>query len=279
MAKAPAPRVNAPAPPSAVKMPAKQFSVAPWIGANEGEKILIYAPPKMGKTTLASMAPGPVFIGADDGARKLRHPKTGEPVLYVPGVGTFLDLRAVLQSDVFDPYKSVVFDTVTDMQCRWAEPFMLQTVPHEKGHKVSRIEDYGYGKGYRHLYDVMHFILSDCERLVRKGKNIIFLCQSAVMKETSGGDDYQKDGPDLQHNSQWSTRGAYLAWVDHIFRINWENATVEKKKITPVSGRVINVHADASFHGGSRTLPADCANVAFTEPADDSLWQFLFGGK
>ena len=276
--RAPAPRLSAPAP-AVARLPTKQFSVAPWTGAQEGKKVLIYAPPKMGKTTLASMAPDPVFIGSDDGGRLVRHPHTGQPVLYVPGIETFNDLRAVLQSDIFDPHKSVVFDTVTDIQRRWVEPWLLANIPTEKGQKVTNVEAYGWGKGYRHVYDTMHFILSDCERLVRQGKNIIFLCQAAVMKETTGTEDYVKDGPDLQHNNQWSTRGAYLAWVDHIFRINWENASVEKKKITPTTSRVINVHADATFHGGSRTLPADCANVTFTDPKDDSIWQLLFGGE
>lgn len=278
MARAPLPiPKSSPPPPAAIsRLPTKQFSTVPWTGAGEGEKVLIYAPPKMGKTTLASLAPDPVFLGSDDGGRKLRNPKTGQPVMYVPGVESFDDLRAALQSDVFDVHKSIVFDTVTDMQRRWVEPWVLANIPTEKGGRVKNIEGYGWNRGYRHIYDTMHFILSDCERLVRQGKNIIFLCQAAVMKETTGGEDYVKDGPDLQHNNQCSTRGAFLGWVDHILRINWENASIEKRKIAPVTSRIINVHADASFHGGSRTLGADCAAVTFTDPQDDSIWQLLF---
>jgi hypothetical protein len=125
----------------------------------------------------------------------------------------------------------------------------------------------------------MQFVLSDLDRLVRKGKHIIILCQSAAMNETNtGGENYLCEGPDLHHSDKCSIRNSYIAWVDHVLRINWENATVDNRKITPVSGRVINVHPDATFRAKSRTLPPDCATIAFSEPADDSLWTLLLRG-
>ncbi|MBE3045957.1 AAA family ATPase [Candidatus Bathyarchaeota archaeon] len=280
MAKALTPRVNAPAPPSAARVPAKQFSVVPWIGAGQGEKVILYAPSGMGKTTLAAMAPDPVFIGCDDGGRKTFNPKTGQPVLHVPGIETFGDVRAALQSSVFDPHASVVADTVTMLQ-HWALPYMFATIKHEKGSTVSSIEGYGYGKGYRHLFDMMHMVLADCDRLVRQGKNIILIAQEAAVAETNtAGENYLKSGPNLHHSDKASVRKDYIEWADHVFRIGWENAAVSDRKITPVSGRCVNVRPDATFEAKSRgTTFADAPVVAFAEPADDSLWQFLFGGK
>jgi len=278
MAKAPAPRVNAP--PSIARPPAKQFTVAPWIGSNEGEKILIYAPSGMGKTTLAAMASDPVFIGIDDGGRKIVNPKTGQNVNHVPGIETFGDVRAVLQSPVFDAHASVVIDTVTMLQ-HWALPYMFATIPHEKGSRVTSIEGYGYGKGYRHLFDMMHMILADCDRLVRMSKNVILICQEAATAETNtAGENYLKSGPNLHHSDKASVRKDYIEWADHVFRIGWENAAVSDRKITPVSGRCINVKPDATFEAKSRgTTFADVPVVSFEKPDDDSLWQFLFGGK
>ncbi len=279
MAKAPivTPRVSAP---TVAKQPAKTFSVAPWIGSNEGEKILIYAPSGMGKTTLAAMAPDPVFIGIDDGGRKIVNPKTGQPVLHVPGVETFGDVRAALQSSVFDAHQTANIDTTTMLQ-HWALPHMFATIPHEKGSRVTSIEGYGYGKGYRHLFDLMHMVLADCDRLVRNGKNVILICQEAATAETNtAGENYLKSGPNLHHSDKASVRKDYIEWADHVFRIGWENAAVSDRKITPVSGRCINVKPDATFEAKSRgTAFADAPVVAFERPGDDSLWQFLFGGK
>jgi hypothetical protein len=189
-------------------------------------------------------------------------------------------VRAVLQSSVFNEHKSVVIDTGTHLQ-HWASPHMFATIKTEKGATATSIEGYGYGKGYRHLFDTMHLILSDCDRLVRQGKNIIILCQEAATSETNtSGENYLKAGPDLHHSDKCSVRKDYLAWVDHVFRITWENAAVEERKITPVKGRVINVRPDATFEAKSRgSAFADTEVVAFSDAADDSLWQFMFGGK
>ena len=150
----------------------------------------------------------------------------------------------------------------------------------EKGHRVTSIEGYGYGKGYRHLFDVMHLILADCDRLVRAGRNIILICQEAAVAETNtAGDNYLKSGPNLYHSDKVSIRKDYIEWADHVFRIGWEGAAVDDRKITPVKGRMVSVKPDATFEAKSRgTVFADCEVVSFTTPADDSLWQFLFGG-
>lgn len=271
------PVVNSP-PPTPRATTGRSFSVAPWVGEGQGEKIILYGPPGMGKTTLASMAPDPVFIGCDDGGRKIKNPKTGQPVVAVQGIATFGDVRQVLQSDVFEDHQTVVLDTVTMLQ-HWALPWMFATIKHEKGGTVNSIEGYGYGKGYRHLFDLMHLILTDCDRLVRTGKNVILIAQaSAVPEKNTSGEDYLKDGPDLHHATNTSVRKDYISWSDHVLRVTWEGATIEDRKITPVKGRCVNVHPDATFESKSRTLPPDTDTVTFSGPTDDSIWQFLFGG-
>jgi hypothetical protein len=278
MAKQPPAPPKAPPPPAGPSSKAsKKFQVAPWTGHGEGEKIILYGPSGMGKTTLASMAPDPVFIGCDDGGRKIVNPKTGEPVLHVPGIETFGDVRDALRSDVFDDHQTIVIDTGTELQ-HWALPYMFATIKHEKGHTVSSIEGYGYGKGYRHMYDHMHGVLADLDRLVRNGKNVLVLCQEAAMQETNtSGENYSKAGPDLFHTDKTSIRNDYISWSDHVFRITWENAVVDSKKISPVTGRMVNTHPDASFFAKSRGSKfANMPAVSFESPDDDSLWQVLF---
>lgn len=279
----PAPPKSPPPPPGGSgRAKTKSFVVAPWTGHGEGEKIVLYGPSGMGKTTLASMAPDPVFIGCDDGGRKIVNPKTGEPVLHIPGIDTFGDVRDALRSDVFDDHQTIVIDTGTELQ-HWALPYMFATIRHEGGSTVSSIEGYGYGKGYRHWFDLMHSVLADIDRLVRKGKNVIILCQEATMQETNvAGENYAKAGPDLFHTDKNSIRNDWISWTDHVFRITWENAVVDskKKKISLVTGRMISTHPDASFFAKSRGSKfADAPAVSFESPSDDSLWQILFGGE
>ncbi|NOQ21605.1 MAG: AAA family ATPase [Candidatus Aegiribacteria sp.] len=288
MPSAPAPRapkIAPPAPPlsNVVAAAPRNFTVAPWTGEGDGEKIIIYGPSGMGKTTLAAMAPDPVFIGCDDGGRRIRNPLTGEPVLHVPGIANFRDVQDALRSHVFDDHTSVVIDTGTVLQ-DWAIPHILTTVKHEKGYTVHKFEDYGYGKGFTHLYEAMYSIPVALERLVHMGKNIILLCQlRGSITGNAGGDDYVKTGPALYPGGKKGTnniQAMYCEWVDHIFRIDWEGATVTDGKIAPVSTRMVRVHPDATFEAKSRSnVFAEYPAVTFSKPNDDSLWRILFGGR
>lgn len=267
-------RKNPPLPPSAA--PKKQFEIKPWTGEGEGEKIGIYADSGMGKTTLAAMAPKPVFLGLDDGGRCIRHPVSGEPLNAIPGIETFQDVRDVLHSfDLLDSHSTVVIDTVTVLQ-DMAIPFILETVPSEKGVKMSNIVKYGYNKGYQHLYDAMKLILQDCDALVKRGKNIVFIAQAGPHKVPNpSGEDYLRSGPRL-YSSSPSIEALYCEWLDHVFLIDYNLKAVEKKKAVSGEDRVIYTKGQVHFRAKSRTLTDEQSLVSFEHPGDDSIWQFIF---
>ena len=270
-------------PPTQNSEPKKSFTVAPWAGENEGEKMIVYGGEGMGKTTLASMSPDPIFIGLDDGGRKIRHPKTGEPVKAVHGVETFEDLRDALHSPgLFDSGKTIVLDTITVAEKR-AEPYLFRTIKVGDQYPTN-IEQYGFGKGYKHLLDIMRVLLQDCETHVRAGRNILFLAQeSAVRIANPEGLDYLQSGPALQHNNQVSIRNEVCQWVDHVFHINHLNTRVAGKpddrtgKAVGDSTRAVYAAGARHFKAKSRTLSEDV--ISFETPDDDSLWQLLFGGE
>lgn len=256
--------------------PKKTFEVKPWTGEGEGEKIGLYADSGMGKTTLASMAPKPVFLGLDDGGRCIRHPVTGVPLDAIPNIETFQDVRDILHSqELLNPFETVVVDTVTVLQ-DMAVPHVLQTIPNEKGQKMDNIVRYGYNKGYQHLYDVMKLILQDCDALVKRGKNIIFIAQSGPHKVPNpSGEDYLRSGPRLYSNTP-SVEALYCEWLDHVFLIDYNLKAVEKKKAMAGEDRVVITKGQVHFRAKSRTLTDEQAIVSFEHPGDDSIWQFLF---
>jgi len=256
----------------------KKFTVQPWTGADEGEKIILYGRSGIGKTTLASMTPNPVVIGLDDGGRKIRNHQTGEPLQHVPGIETFEDVRAVLQSNVFDDYGTIIIDTVTELQS-WALPGTFNRVKGPKGSLAQNIEDYGYGKGYRHWYDTMRLILGDCDSHVRAGRNIVMLAQRATRRKANpGGEDYLMDVPDLYHAKDISVLDAYIAWADHVLRVDYAGTVVgDDQKISGGNVRAVYVHPEAHFEAKSRTIPTEYDVVEFNEPKDDSIWRLTFG--
>jgi hypothetical protein len=274
--KLPTPKRKTPLP---RKPAAKQFSIQPWVGNKEGEKIILYGKYKLGKSTLAMLLPNPAFIGTDDGGRKLCHPVTGEPPNYVQGITGFGDVRDALQSNIFDDSETIVIDTATELQ-HWALPYMFKTIKAERKQTVTNIEGYGYGKGYRHLFDTMRFILADCDRHIRAGRNVAILCQNSVIQQTNvSGENYAVEGPDLYQSDKVPIRGTYLAWADHVLKLGYAGMEAKDGKVNAVKQRAIYVHSDATFEAGSRTIPAEYDVVEFNEPSDDSIWRLLFGGE
>lgn len=278
--KVPAGRTAARA--AAVPAVAKNFSIAPWSGAQEGEKVIIYGESGIGKTTLAAGAPGnPVFIGLDDGGRKIRNPHTGDPVMAVHGVETFDDLRAVIRNHaMFDGHDVVVVDTLTKVE-EIMEPWMFANVKTEKGASVNSIEGYGWGKGYKHSLDTMRLLLSDLEGLVRKGKTVVLLCQeNAVTMPNAEGLDYLQSGPKLHHTKQFSTRLDVCEWADHVLRIGFLDTTVvggADAKAGKIRGgdlsRVVYASNARHFFAKSRTLKDPI--ISFEDETDDSVWRLI----
>lgn len=255
----------------------KQFEIREWDGSISGEKIILYGESGMGKTTLASMAPNPVFIGLDDGGRKLRHPKTGKLLRHIPGITTFADARAALDACIELDCETVVIDTITELELL-AESHAFKTVPGPKGVTCKNIEDYGYGKGYKHRYDVMRLPLLNCDKLIEAGKNVIAIAQLGCNKRTNDlGEEYLKEGPQLYHNDKGtSVLNLWCRWADHIFRVTAQNVIVPngKKKAVGDITRVINTQGGLSYESKSRTL--DEPLISFATKDDDSLWQLLF---
>jgi len=241
-----------------------------------GKKIIVYGASGMGKTTLCSLLPNPAFLSLDGGADEIRHPETGEQLQGI-NLTTFVEVQEALQSDMFDSVDTIVVDHVTELQ-QLAQPFMFKTIKKEHGETAKSIEDYGFHKGYRHWYDTMRLILQDCDRWIRKGKNVIIIAQESISRSSQAGvEDFVKDGPELYHDKSVSILNSYVSWADHVFRIEYSQLVVNKKgKANPVKTRQIRVHPDATFYAKSRTIPAEYDTVTFSKPEDDSIWRLLF---
>jgi len=253
-------------------VPTKNFKIESGERPGNGKGIVIHADSGMGKTTLASLAPLPAFIGLDNGGVGIK------TYHRVDGVDTFLDVRSALQAPIYDNYKTIVVDTVTLLE-ELGERHVLDTIPTDSGNQAKNLVHYGWNNGYRHLYDTMKLVLQDCDALIRKGKNVILIAQSTPHNVPNpGGADFIRQGPRLMSRKNADIEALYCEWADHIFYIGYQFLSVDKKKKVSGDGkRAVFVHPEPHFRAKSRTLGLDKAVVSFADPADDSIWKFLFG--
>ncbi len=252
--------------------------------SKRGRKILLYAPSGMGKTTLSVLAPKPILLPLDDGSADIRHPVTNELIEQVDDLYTFADTRAALQQyGLYDDNETVIIDTVTKLE-DLSHAYMCATIKHEKGHTVNSIEGYGFGKGYRHLYDTMKLILQDADELVRRGKNVIMIAQCAPRSiPNAGGADFLCYCPRLYPGSKNlpSVELMYSEWADDVLFINYASAKVIDGKIKGAATRAIYTFGELHFKAKTRVLASGDtipAVITFDDTADDSLFQFLFEG-
>lgn len=243
----------------------------------------------MGKTTLAAMAPSPVFLGFDDGGRETLHPKTGEKLRHIPGVESFQDLRDVLHSpNLISAGSTIVLDTITDAEERLKQ-HMLLTVKKESGQYASSIEDYGYGKGFNHLTDTARILTADLDGPIRRGVHVILLAQQAQATVANlEGLDYSKDGPSLtsQPKGNSNVRSVICSWVSNIFRIGYPSVEVakankeaKKGKASGTTDRVVYTEPEVYFEAKNRCNGRLPAMVSFATRDDDSIWRMVFDGQ
>ena len=289
MAKAPPPTPKtppkrAPAPPKApprstapVSTRAKKtFTTAAWDTESRGKKIVIYGSSGMGKTTLAALAPNPLFIALEEGGLDINNPRTGAALNFVSDVDTYEDVLDVMdQSEILDDFETLVIDSATELE-QLAIAHMLHTVPAAGGSSAANIESYGYGKGFQHLHDIFRIVLSKADQVVKRGKNVIFLAQMWPIKTTNAeSDDFLKEAP-LLSNKNPSNVAQLMGWCSHMFRIGHPNLVVEDRKVQGDSTRAVFVHDELWFHAKSRTIPTEWKVISFDNPKDDEVWRLLF---
>jgi len=188
------------------------------------QRIVLFGPGGIGKSSKAARTPKPVFLDIEHGTRELDVPR-------VEGLESFADLRAVLQSNVLDGYQTVVLDSATKAE-ELAVAHTLATVPHEKGHKVTSIEGYSFGRGLQHVYDTFLLLLQDLDRQVRAGRNVVLIAHDCTADVPNpAGENFLRYEPHLQapKSGKASIRNRVVQWADHVLFMAYDVVAEEGK--------------------------------------------------
>jgi hypothetical protein len=278
-AKPPAPKPSSPprpngGPPPAAKVE-RHFNIVSGrqVGA---QRVGVYGPGGVGKSKLCSLLPHPLFIDLENGSRAF-------DVARVDGIETLADVRAVLQSDIVDPFSEVVIDTATKLE-ELALAHIVAHVPHEKpGVKITGVESYGFGKGYRHLYDAFSLVLQDCDRLIRKGKHVVLIAHSCTNEAPNpSGDNWLRYEPRLQNpKKENSVRERVIGWADHVLFIGYDVVTSKDGKGVGSGTRTIYTQELPTHIAKTRGALDPAVEMPLSLPypdGDNTIWQLLLGG-
>ena len=185
-----------------------------------GDRIVLYGSGGTGKTTLACSLPGPVaFFDFDKSLEKLgKQPgadKLLENVIEITGVETWDQLRRKLQAAGWESIRSIVIDSLSVAQAM-AITWMFENIK-EKGAAVTRMEDYGYKAGYRHLFDTFCLLFADLDAHVKAGRHVVLICHDADSKVPNPqGLDWLRSEPRLENEKNCQLRFRIKEWADHV---------------------------------------------------------------
>lgn len=134
-------------------------------------KVIIYGPEGVGKSTLASQFPDPVFVDIENGTGQLDVARIQKPTSW--GM-----LKGIVEELTKDPqgFKTLVIDSAD-----WADRLAIEDVCAK--FNKSSIEDFGYGKGWQFLADEWKRFLDLLQELQNKqNMNVVFVAHSWLRK-------------------------------------------------------------------------------------------------
>lgn len=134
------------------------------------QRVAIYGPEGIGKTSLAAQFPGAVFIDTEGSTRNF-------DVARYPAPSSWAALLQTVQYAMEHPQnqQTLVVDTAD-----WAEKLCSQAVCDRAG--KTGIEDFGYGKGYVYLKEEFAKLLTLLDGVISAGVHVVLTAHAALRK-------------------------------------------------------------------------------------------------
>ena len=181
---------------------------------NKAQKVVIYGPEGIGKSTFAAHFPNPLFIDTEGSTGELDVRRLPAPTSWQYLMWEINQVKA--NPDICS---SLIIDTAD-----WAERFCINNLCEKN--QVSGIEGFGYGKGYVYLEEEFGRFLNRLSDLIDLGINVVFTAHATMRKfeqpDESGAYDrwelklQKKDGPLLKE------------WADMVLFANYETFVVKE---------------------------------------------------
>ncbi len=191
------------------------------------QKVVIYGPEGIGKSTLASRFPQSLFIDTEGSTRHMdvaRLPK--------PGSWSMLLEQVAYVKQHSDCCRTLVIDTAD-----WAEQLCMEAVC--AGKQVKGIEDIGYGKGYVYLAEEFGRLLNRLHELNELGIHTVCTAHAQMRKfeqpdEMGSYDRWElklqkKTAPLLK---EWADLVLFANYKTYVLNVDGQGAEKGKNKAT-----------------------------------------------
>jgi hypothetical protein len=187
-------------------------------------RVVLYGVEGIGKTTLASQFPRPVFLDTEGSTghfdvERVPNPRDEHDEV----IRKWVDLLGVMHQLIRDRegYETVVIDSAD-----WAESLATtHLLESDKEKKRTSIEDYGYGKGYVMLAEIVSKCLATCDEMVRAGLHVVWVAHSKSVRVSPPDQTDGFDRWELKLHKQVAP--LFKEWCDLLLFLNYRTIVTE----------------------------------------------------
>lgn len=269
--------------PAATTQPQQPPKPASRLGAVKKERLrlplryMFYGAEGTGKSTLASAAPDPIWIDADDGSARLnvaRYQFRDEPAGHVPR--TYAEILSAIHDLTVSPhsFKTLVLDTADRIESMlWQYIIERESEPsaRSKDGALTSIESFGYGKGYVMAVDEWRNLCVRLDRIrTTRGMSIVLIAHSIVKAyKNPTGPDYDRYQPALHDKAAGFLKG----WCDLTGFVRHEDDAAKepgnrngRPKGFSTGRRLLMLSHSAAFDAKSRIALPEEVEISIEDP-------------
>lgn len=182
--------------------------------SNSAQKVVVYGPEGIGKSTFAAAFPGGLFIDTEGSTKELDVRRLQPP-------SSWSMLMWEVDQVKKDPNvcQSLIIDTAD-----WAEKLCIAELCSKN--QVSGIESFGYGKGYVYLEEEFGRLLNRLTDLIDLGINVVITAHAAMRKFEQPDESGAYDRWELK--LQKKTAPLLKEWADMLLFANYETYVVKE---------------------------------------------------
>lgn len=225
------------------------------------QKVVIYGTEGIGKSSLASKFPEPLFIDTEGSTDNMDVARLDKPTSWIMLNNQIAFIKA-------NPTvcKTLVIDTID-----WAESLCVDNLCAMHGKKG--IEDFGYGNGYVYAKEEMGRFLNKLQDLIEIGINVVLTAHAQIRKFELPDEMGSYDKYELKLGKKTSSQTAPLVkeWADLLLFCNYKTYLISQEKSTKKKAqgnqRVMYTEHNPAWdaknrHGLPSELPLDYNSIA-----------------
>ena len=184
------------------------------------QKVVVYGPEGVGKSSLASRFPDPLFIDTEGSTDNMDVARLDKPTSW-----TMIQYQIDFVKVNPTICKTLVIDTID-----WAERFCIEAVC--ANHGKNGIEEFGWGNGYTYVFEEFGRFLNKLSELVDLGINVVLTAHAQIRKFDQPDEMGSFDRYELKLGKKTSSLTAPLVkeWADMILFCNYKNYLVTDDK-------------------------------------------------